>query len=162
MGEHDESEDGEIEYIHHSKEEKKGKKKKKKKRQNDNHHNKKKQNRMNRRNQRRNNDDHGMEEDEEDDDIQISSNKKRKCTELNNDNSPKRKRRKLNDEIVSVEDVLAWFEEIGYGQYVNRLKPRFEEDEVDGQALKLMDMNDLKSFGIDRFYDRKMIIKEIG
>ena len=68
----------------------------------------------------------------------------------------------VNQSIESVDDVLKWIRNIGYGKYVTILGKQFKEDNVTGTALKLMNMSDLKSYGIDDFVDRKMILKAIG
>merc|ERR1712173_559918 len=49
-----------------------------------------------------------------------------------------------NFSIVTVHDVLAWFYEIGYGEYVGILAPQFEEDSVDGKTLLLLTEDHLK------------------
>eukprot|EP01084_Bolivina_argentea_P310832 537932_1 len=83
---------------------------------------------------------------------------------------PNMKKQKLNrNNIVSrnsvnkwlIEDILQWIVSIGYGKYVEKLRPQFIEDEINGIALKVMDINDLKNYGIKNFYDRKMIINQI-
>ena len=82
---------------------------------------------------------------------------------------PPKKRRRLNDNknknenfhIKTVDDVLAWLHQIGFGQYVNKLRPQFEEDEVDGETLLLFDEDHLKAYGIKKVKDRIKIIKKI-
>ena len=94
--------------------------------------------------------------------------RKRKHSESDEDEDgmPLIKKQKMNGNyrdvtVETVEDVLAWFYMIGYGQYVDTLKSHFEENEVDGRTLRLLTEDHLKSFGIHRLYDRIMIVKEI-
>ena len=63
--------------------------------------------------------------------------------------------------IWNSSEILHWFDQIGYGKYVNILRPHFDEIEMDGRGLKMIDMNDLREFGITNFYDRKIILKKI-
>lgn len=89
--------------------------------------------------------------------------KRKRADDDDEDGMPSVKKQRLNGKVAidTVNDVLAWFHMIGYGEYINTLKPRFEEDEVDGMTLPLLNENHLKSYGIHRLYDRIMIIKEI-
>ena len=57
--------------------------------------------------------------------------------------------------------ILHWFHHIGFGKYVNILRPQFEEIEMNGRGLKMIDVNDLKDFGIINFCDRKDILAKI-
>eukprot|EP01084_Bolivina_argentea_P131820 232621_1 len=61
----------------------------------------------------------------------------------------------------TVFDVLDWLFIIGYEKYVDKLTPQFKDDEIDGRSLILMNMLDLKNYGIKNFYDRKTILKHI-
>ena len=90
-------------------------------------------------------------------------------------------------EISSPEQCFQWLSSIGYGHYVPKLRSNWEEDEVDGRTLRLLNVQDLvcfgliqifehilfhsncfslvftqKEYGIKAMYDRKMIIKAIG
>merc|ERR1712129_567096 len=120
----------------------------------------------------------GETESEDESNYNSNSNKKRNrkqsddCDDDGLDGMPLIKKHKIqniemqnNDPttfaINSVHDVLAFFYQIGYAQYVEMLTPRFEEDCVDGKTLPLLTEEHLKSYGIHKLYDRIMIIKAI-
>merc|ERR1712228_946717 len=62
--------------------------------------------------------------------------------------------------MMTVHSVLMWFNQIGFGKYIKRIRAQFQEDNINGRALCKMDMIDLKTYGIHDFYDRKIILKE--
>lgn len=63
----------------------------------------------------------------------------------------------------SVGDVLLWIrQQPTFGKYEGNITRLFVEDEVDGEAMGMMEMKDLKElYGINSFKDRKRILKEI-
>lgn len=69
------------------------------------------------------------------------------------------KRQRINN--WNTQQILDWFERVGFGEYVDLLRPHFEEAEMDGKGLRLMNMEDLRSFGVGNFYDSKMILRQI-
>ena len=61
----------------------------------------------------------------------------------------------------STEEVLQWLIHSGYEHYARIVRGQFYYEEVDGKCLKLMDIEDLRHFGIQNFFDGKMILRNI-
>ena len=52
----------------------------------------------------------------------------------------------FEQELSSPEQCLRWLSSIGYGHYVSKLRSQWEEDEMDGRTLPLLDLQDLVCF----------------
>ena len=62
----------------------------------------------------------------------------------------------------NIDEILTWIYMIGYGEYVDILRPHFEDDEVTNiEVLKCLDIDDLKKYGINNILDRKKIVEKI-
>ena len=99
-----------------------------------------------------------------DQDKDVKFKKKRRIyIDLLEDNKPFKDNdeERMNVDGWDVNDILCWFVQIGYGKYVDLLKPQFEEHEMDGEGLKLIEMEDLIRYGIKKFSDGKKIINHI-
>ena len=74
----------------------------------------------------------------------------------------KKKSESIMTQQHNLEDVLTFFYMIGYGQYVDTLRPHFEEYQVcETESLKCLDIHDLHRFGVKKLLHAKDIIAKI-
>lgn len=76
--------------------------------------------------------------------------------------NPSKKRRLTFTPPNDTNSILQWISAQGYSQYVDTLKPHFIDNEVDSlEALKCLDADDLKEFGMKSILHRKELKKVI-